>query len=67
MRFSYPHPPRKTIEELAEMSRRKELLWERVREIGGAKEYAEKVGLKFCTISKMLNGDTRVSDKALGG
>lgn len=67
MRITYPHPPRKTIEELAEMSRRREDLRERVRLSGGMKEYAEKVGLTFQTISRMMNGDAKVSDKALGG
>lgn len=56
----------RTPDELAEQERRREALRLMVRANGGPKAYAERVGITAGVIGKMLIGESRVSDRALG-
>lgn len=45
---------------------RRRVLRSKINAAGGMKVYSDKVGITSKTIQKMLIGDTRVSDRALG-
>jgi len=56
----------KTAEQIAEMEERRTRLKGLVYEAGGSVKYAEIVNITTGTINKMINGEARPSDRALG-